>query len=123
MMKAKSLNLSWIVVKDFKKAVQFYTDVIGLKLIEMNDQLGWAELEGHEGGARLGIAQQDKIFQAGDNACVTFTVDNLEKAKESLLKKGAKCIGEVQEIPGHVKLQMIADLDGNHVQLVEQLNA
>lgn len=121
-MKAKALNLSWIVAKDLKKAIEFYTDVIGLKLVEMHDQFGWAELEGHEGGARLGIAQQDKVFQAGDNACITITVENLEKAKENLLKKGTKCIGEIQKVPGHVKLQMVVDLDGNHMQLVEMLS-
>jgi predicted enzyme related to lactoylglutathione lyase len=124
-MSVKSINLSWIVVKDFKKALEFYTAVIGLKVMEINEQYGWAELQGHEGGARLGIAQAqfENILKPGANACVTFTVENLEKAIGDLQKKGAKSVGEIQVIPGHVKLQMVVDHDGNHVQLVELLHA
>lgn len=117
------MDLSWIVVKDLKKAVKFYTDTIGLKLMEMHDQFGWAELAGHDGGARLGIAQarSENTLEPGDNACVTFTVENLEKAKAALEEKGTKCVGDLQEVPGHVKLQMVVDPDGNHMQLVELL--
>lgn len=116
------MDLSWIVVKDLKKALNFYIEVMGLKLMEVNEEFGWAELQGHEGGARLGIAQMDSTLQAGENACVTMTVENIEKALDSLLKKGAELIGEVQEIPGHVKMQMAKDHDGNHLQLVEVLH-
>jgi predicted enzyme related to lactoylglutathione lyase len=122
-MQVQSMDLAWIVVKDLKKAIQFYTEVMGLKLLEMHEEFGWAELKGHKGGSRLGIAQMDNTLQAGDNACVTMTVDNLEKAKELLEKKGVKCIGKLQEIPGHVKLQMVVDNDGNHMQLVEDIHS
>lgn len=121
-MQVKSLGLAWIVVKDFKKAVQFYTEVVGLKLIAMHEEFPWAELEGYEGGAKLGISGEGDGFKAGDNACVTFTVESIEQAREELLAKGATCVGEIQEVPGHVKLQMVVDPDGNHVQLVEEIS-
>ncbi|MDE3045866.1 MAG: VOC family protein [Verrucomicrobiota bacterium] len=122
-MSIKGLNLAWIVVNDLKKAVGFYTDVVGLKLEELNEQFGWAELSGSEGGARLGIAQQNEreAIQPGQNAVVTMTVENLVAAKERLIKKGAKVVGEVVEVPGMVKLQMVKDGDNNHFQLVEML--
>ena len=123
-MKVKEIGLIWIVVKDVKAAVSYYTDIVGLKLMEFNEQYGWAELEGHEGGARLGIAQenpQEKIT-AGQNAVVTFSVENLEKVKAEMVKKGAKCEGDVIEIPGHVKMQTLSDLDGNHFQICELLH-
>jgi len=121
-MHIQSMDLSWIVVKDLKEAVRFYTEVVGLKLIEIHEQFGWAELQGHEGGSRLGIAQQCDMSddKAGQNACVTLTVANLDEAKALLEKKMVRCVGPVQEVPGHVRLQMVVDPDGNRFQLVEK---
>lgn len=126
-MSAKSIELAWIVVKDFKAAVKFYTEVVGLKLVEMNEEWGWAELAGHDGeGMKLGIAQQnpkcDEPVQPGHNAVLTFTVDNLEKENKNLLKQGIKLIGPIQEVPGHVKLQTVRDTEGNYFQLVEKIS-
>jgi predicted enzyme related to lactoylglutathione lyase len=123
-MVVKEIGLSWIVVKNVKAAVKYYTEIVGLKLMEFNEEYGWAELEGHEGGCRLGIAQenpQEKV-SAGQNAVVTFTVGNLDKSKGEMAKKGAKFEGEVLEIPGHVKMQTVIDSDGNRFQICEVLN-
>lgn len=122
-MKVKEMGLSWIVVKDIKAAIQYYTNVVGLKLAEFNEQYGWAELEGHEGGARLGLAQEcpQEKMKAGQNAVVTFTVGDLDKAKSEMVKKGAKFEGEVLEVPGHVKMQTVVDGDGNRFQLCQLL--
>ena len=122
-MKPKSMDLVWIVVNDVKKAVEFYTQTVGLQLKEFHEEYGWAELEGHHGGARIGLAQC-QIKSVGDvlpgqNGIMTFTVDNLQNALSNLQKKNAKLIGPVQEIPGHVKMQMVADADGNRFQIVE----
>jgi predicted enzyme related to lactoylglutathione lyase len=122
-MEIKSMDLVWIVVNDLKKAVKFYTETVGFQLKELNEHYGWAELEGKHGGARLGIAQcqiksEDDVLP-GQNAIMTFTVENLDTAKTKLSKQGAKLIGSVQEAPGQVKLQMVADADGNRFQLAE----
>jgi predicted enzyme related to lactoylglutathione lyase len=124
-MNLKSMSLAWIVVNDLKKAIKFYSETVGLKLMTLNEEFGWAELEGCDGGARLGIAQmqpksEDGVLP-GQNAILTFTVRNLEEAVADLLKKDAKLLGDIQEVPGHVKLQMVADVDGNRFQLVETL--
>lgn len=125
-MKVREIGLCWIVVKDIKAAVKYYTEVVGLQLAEMNEEYGWAELEGIDGGSRLGIvgiAQENAqdSMKAGQNAVMTFTVDNLEKAKEAMSKKGAKCEGDVIEVPGHVKMQTVIDSDGNRFQICELL--
>jgi len=123
-MTVKNMGLSWIVVNDLKSAIAFYTEVVGLKLMEVHEQYGWAELEGHEGGMRLGIAQycEEAGMKAGQNAVVTLTVADLAKAKADMQKKGVKCIGDVQEVPGHVKMQTIVDADGNQFQIVELMH-
>jgi catechol 2,3-dioxygenase-like lactoylglutathione lyase family enzyme len=48
-MKVKEIWLCWIVVKEIKAAVRYYTDIVGLKLVEFNDEYGWAELAGQKG--------------------------------------------------------------------------
>lgn len=123
-MNVKKIEMTWIVVKDVKAAVKFYTEVVGLKLMEFHEEYGWAELQGFEGGSRLGIAQEssEEQVKAGQNAVVTFTVGNLEQAKAEMVKKGAKCAGDIIEIPGHVKMQTVIDRDGNRFQVCESLH-
>lgn len=119
----KQINLAWIVVSDFAKALKYYTEVVGLKVRESHPEFGWAELVGTEGGGCLGIAQANdrESIPAGSNAVVTFTVTDLAKAKAEFQRKGVKMIGDVCEVPGHVKLQTFVDTDGNRFQLVETL--
>lgn len=123
-MRVKEIGLSWIVVKEIKAAVKYYTEVVGLKLVEFDEQYGWAELEGEEGGCRLGIAQENahEKVKAGQNAVVTFTVQDLEKVREEMVKKGAKCEGDIFEVPGQVKMQTVIDGDGNRFQICELLH-
>jgi len=120
-MAIKGLHLAWIVVSDVKKAIKFYTETVGMKLNSFEEKFGWAELSGQEGGAVLGIAQQSdhEAILPGQNAVITLSVENIQKAKAELEKKGATMKGEIMDIPGIVKLQMVVDQDGNHFQLVE----
>ncbi len=124
-MSAKSLDLVWISVNDFKKAIKFYTEVVGLKLLECNEEWGWAELEGKNGGIKLGIGQhrpQPGAIEPGQNAVMTFTVENIDHAVKNFRQKGATLVGEIEEVPGHVKMQMVKDVDGNCFHLVETLD-
>ena len=123
-MKIEGINLSWVVVKDLQSAIKFYTDVIGLTLRNESTEYGWAELSGPEGSI-LGLAQENPKSEipAGSNAVTTITVDDIEKARVACQEKGATLIGDVIEIPGHVKLQTFADGDGNTLQFVEKLDS
>lgn len=120
-MSIKRSDLAWIVVSDFEKAVKYYTEVLGLKLLEQSPEYGWAELGAPDGGSRLGICQENDEdgMKAGQNAVMTFTVDNLEKSKAALAKKGMKFVGNVIEVPNVVKMQTCSDPDGNMFQLCE----
>lgn len=121
-----SSDLSWIVVSDLKKAIKFFTETVGLKILNVSEEFGWAELGGETGGAVVGLAQEnleeDEGFVAGSNAVITLTVENAEKAAEELEKNGVQLIGEMMEIPGHVKMQLFKDPDGNLLQIVEKLD-
>jgi predicted enzyme related to lactoylglutathione lyase len=122
-MKTEGIFLSWIIVKDVPKAIKFYTDVVGLSLKNYHEEYGWAELSGPDGSI-LGIGQEGKEnpMKAGSNAVVTVSVDDIEKAKNHFTTHEAKLVGETMEVPGHVKLQTFVDIDGNTLQLVEDLN-
>lgn len=122
-MTAKNMGLVWIVVSDIKKAIEFYTKTVGLKLTEFNEEYGWAELSAPGGGTLLGLAVQNEYdnMKPGSNAVVTLTVDNLQKSIQEFQKKNVKLVGDVMEVPNIVKLQTFVDSDGNHFQLVESL--
>lgn len=122
-MSVKGIHLAWIVVADINKAIKFYTESVGMILQTFEEKYGWAELSGNESGAILGIAQhsEDESILPGQNAVITLSVDNLEKAIADMTARGVNKKGETLEIPGHVKLQMMVDPDQNHFQLVQQL--
>ena len=121
--KIKGIYLSWIVVADLAKSVKFFSETIGLKVNEFNEEFGWAELGGSEGGALLGIAQSNEQspIPPGYNAVMTMTVENIDDELVVLKESKVELIGDILEVPGVVKLQTFKDLDGNMFQLVQEL--
>jgi hypothetical protein len=57
MNKVKEIKMSWVVVSDLKEAIKFYEQVVGLKLMQLSEEFGWAEMSGADEGCMLGIAQ------------------------------------------------------------------
>jgi PhnB protein len=124
-MKPLGNHLSWIVAKDINRSVKFFTEVLGLHILERCESESWVELSAGE-GALLGIAQENEETKsaniaAGDNAVVCFSVANIETARKELLSKKARLIGDVVEVPTQVKMQLVQDDDGNLFHIVESL--
>ena len=121
-MKQEGIELVWVVVKDFDQAIAFYTNVLGFKVTTLSEEFGWAELAGAD-GCVLGIARENEHYgaKAGTNAVPTITVEDMEIARNELIKHKVKLDGEVMEVPGHVKLQTFSDADGNTFQLCQVL--
>jgi len=125
-MNIKRSDLVWIVVSDLDAAHQFYVDTLGLKLLERSNDIGWLEVQGYDGGTKLGIAQLTGAANAwhlpvGSNAIMTLKVEDIEKARKTFIEMNLYFIGDIVEIPGHVKLALFADADGNRFQLVQDL--
>jgi predicted enzyme related to lactoylglutathione lyase len=119
-MKAKGSFLSWIVVSNLKEARKFFVEVLGLKEHSFYEgEYKWAEYQGDE-GQMIGVAEKDEQLPAGNNAVITFTVDDIEKAIEDISPK-VNLIGDIMEVPGHVKMQTFSDKDGNYFQLCQLL--
>lgn len=123
---AKRSDMAWITVSDVKKAKKFFTEIVGLEARTDTPEYGWVELQAPEGGALLGVGQYNpqygKEVQPGQNAIVTFTVDDIREAKAEFEKKGVTLLGDIVEVPSHVKMLFFTDFDGNKFQIVELLD-
>lgn len=122
-MVAKASYLSWIIVNNIDESRKFFKN-LGLEELSYDPRFKWAEFRGKAGGALIGVAQKSDMDPepAGGNAVITFSVDDLDQAKKELSSKGVKMLGDVLEVPGHVKMQTFADKDGNRFQIVENLD-
>lgn len=121
----KRSDLAWITVSDVKKAKEFFTKVLGLELQCDTPEYGWLELRPKEGGVTLGVGQCSDEYtevKPGQNAVVTFTVDDIEKTKAEFQKRGVTLLGDIVEVPGHVKMLFFTDFDGNKFQVCQILN-
>lgn len=121
-MKIKNIGLAWVSTSNFSEAKKFFVDTLGLNVASGCEDYSWLELSGEEKGMLLGVAgaSDECEVKPGNNAVVTFTVDNIEQAREELSQKGVK-VDEIKEVPGHVKMCNIY-FDGNVYQIVECLD-
>ena len=125
-MTVKRSDLSWITVSDINKAKKFFTEVVGLEVRTDTPEWGWVELIAKDGGCALGLGQYNpqygKEVEPGQNAIVTFTVDDIVAAKEAFEKQNVTLLGDIVEVPGHVKMLFFTDLDGNKFQICQLLD-
>ena len=123
-MAVKRIDLAWIEVSDWEKAKQFFTEVVGLKVVSTQEQFGWMELRGADGGTLLGVAKSNEgnDLRPGQNAIVALTVDDIVATKAEMEAKGATFHGDIMEVPGQVKLALFSDPDGNLFHLVQDIS-
>ena len=123
-MKINKMGLAWVTVASAENSKKFYTETLGLNLTCDAQEHGWMELAGEEKSFSLGVGQDNdqNPIKVGGNAVITLSVDDIVAAKAELEGKGITFIGDIQEIPGHVKLALFQDPDGNHLQLVQNLD-
>lgn len=123
---AKRSDMAWITVADITKAKKLFVDILGMEVRADTPEYGWMEVVPKDGGSALGIDQFNskygKEVQPGQNAVVTFTVDDIIAAKAILEKNNVIVLGDIVEIPGHVKMLFFADADGNKFQIVQLLD-
>ena len=109
-------SLAWYPVKDLTQAKKFYGEVLGLrKTFEME---GWSEFSHAEGAPSIGLTPRTG---EESGATVVLKVDDLDQARSVLMKRGVRFEGEVEEVPGVVRIATFRDPFGNRLQLVEAL--
>lgn len=123
--KVNRSDLSWIMVSDINKAKKFFTEVLDLEVRADTPEYGWIELVAKDGGMALGVGQFNPEYgtqvKPGQNAVVTFTVDDIQAAKNEFIKKSVTLLGDITEVPGHVKMLFFTDADGNIFQVAQLL--
>jgi catechol 2,3-dioxygenase-like lactoylglutathione lyase family enzyme len=112
----KRLDLTFYWVSDMDRAVAFYRDVLGLRLVR-RDEDKWVEFD--SGGRRLAlhsIAEGQPMSPGG--ATAVFTVDDLDRAKSELSARGVRFVHE-GDVAGYARFASFLDPEGNTVQIIE----
>jgi len=105
-------------VTDFERALAWYQDVLGFKLLYRRDDIGWCELETGVAKVNVGLSARREAGGAG-GATLTFGVTDLAAAKAALDAKGVRQDGDIVEISGLVRLLTFFDPDDNALMFYE----
>ena len=109
-----------LAVSDYGKALAWYRDVLGLKVVFELETWGWAQLQSPVDGLLIGIGQSEEV-KTGGGATLTFTVKDIEAARAYLEGEGVRFDGEISQVEDMVRLTTFYDPDGNALMLAQQL--
>lgn len=110
--------VSWFTVANLEREKKFYSEVLGLTNVGEHD--GWAEFSHEKGGAAIGLATKAPVAKE-TGATIVLQVENLQHEYERLESKGVHFEGQIEEVPGIVKIATFRDPSGNRLQLVQSL--
>lgn len=122
-MEPQGIYMTWVTVKDFDKAKEFYTKTLGMTLQADSPEYQWAEVTAGN-GVSIGISgcSENNPIQPGGNAVVCINVEDIVATKNELEAAGVRILGDITEVPGHVKMILIQDPSGNHFNIVQMLS-
>ena len=106
----------WFWIRDMDRAVAFYTDVVGLRLVR-RDGDDWVELDG--GDVRLGLHGAGERPELPTGGTVVLRVDDLDAAMATMQERGVAFEAHVGEVAGLARFASFADPDGNALQIIE----
>ncbi|HLU38274.1 MAG TPA: DUF6265 family protein [Planctomycetota bacterium] len=106
-------------VRDLDRAIAWYGDVLGMRLLWKSDEIGFAEVRTATGDVNLGLARHDEP-RVEPGVVLTFGVRDVAAAEAALRTKQVET-GPVDVYPDLVKLLPFADPDGNRLQFFESL--
>jgi len=142
----KAIRHTGIVVSDLERALHFYVELLGLKVMKRMDESG--EYIGNISGSKnvmvttVKMAAEDgnliellyyhshtqkparvrEICETGISH-IAFTVENVDAEYERLSKAGVQFNSLPQRSPdGYAKVTFCRDPDGTLIELVEMLN-
>jgi catechol 2,3-dioxygenase-like lactoylglutathione lyase family enzyme len=107
-------------VTNMDASLAWYKEVLGFSLLNRVDEIGWSELSTGVPGVTLGLSQNEKVAQGG-GATNVWGVKDIDEAKAHLDAHGVKQDGDIQHVPGMVKLITFFDPDGNAMMFAQTL--
>lgn len=112
----KRLGAAILLVEDLEKSINFYRDILELKI--KNQSSDWVEFQNEARGAVLAL-HPARIKQKGfSNMLVGFNVNNLESVCKKLEGKGVKFHKRITE-ESFGKHAIIEDPEGHLISVVE----
>jgi len=102
-----------ILVADMKKAVNFYSYVLGLPVITKSDKTA----EFRTDGVSLAVKPREQAGGTGTTQ-ITFQVADLEVVFNDAKLRGAKVLAPPRTVDGG-RVARLADPDGNIIELFE----
>jgi catechol 2,3-dioxygenase-like lactoylglutathione lyase family enzyme len=110
------LDHVYYMVQDMDRAVGFYRDTLGLRLIRRDDSF-WAELDG--GSIRLALhATREGAPVERGGAVAAFRVEDLDAAAVGLKERGVELTHQ-GEVEGYGRFALFPDPDGNLIEIIE----
>lgn len=109
-----------MAVTDLDRSIAWYQEVLGFQLLYRAEEIGWCELTTHMPGVNVGLSENREVAQGG-GATNVWSVSDIEAAKAHLDSHGVRQDGEIQTIPGLVRLLTFFDPDGNAMMLAQSL--
>lgn len=105
-----------LTVKDLKKAVNFYENVLGLqKKYEFKDYAGF-----DCGGIEIGLKTRGELEKPRKGEpCINFLVDDINFAYKKLKEKNVKIEESIKDTIWGGRILLFEDPDGNKLQMIE----
>lgn len=117
----QSIGQIAINVHDTNRAVEFYRDVLGLKLLFTAGQLAFFDC----GGVRLMLSPPSSPEYDHPSSILYFKVDDIQSAYERLVQMNVKTEGEPQlvaKMPDHdLWLVGFRDTEGNVMEFMSEV--
>lgn len=105
----------WYRVRDLDSARAFYVEKLGFEEAYVDEDDRWARLL--RGSVEVALAEAEP---EDDELVATLVVEDVKAEAERLRAAGVD-VGTVLEIPGMIRLLDVFDLDGNRLQLSQDL--
>lgn len=99
-------------VTDLDRSIEWYSRVMGCTLLYRVEDIGWCEMATAMPGVNIGLGLREAVTQGG-GATNVFEVADINAAKAHLDAMGVRQDGDIQHIPGLVRLLTFFDPDGN----------
>ncbi len=104
-----------LTVSDLERAADFYAHVLGLpKKYQYSSYAGF-----DCGGVEIGLVPGQVPADQAGMPCVDFLVYDVDATYRTLSERGARFIKEPHDTVWGGRIALLADLDGNMLQLVQ----
>jgi len=107
----------WYRVRDLDAARAFYVDVLGFSEVFVDEDKRWATLD--RDATEIALTEGDPESEQGGVA--TVDVQDVKGERERLDRAQVE-VGTVLELHGSMRIVDVFDLDGNRIQLVEEMS-